>query len=95
MKTKERLDLKYGGRTSRIGIFDENNEIIYGLWHNTLFTRIKYEKNKKKYVSRTRLKNAALFGQNLVIDFGFEEFLNKISCRQLSSYLRKAISFNQ
>ena len=86
--------MKNSGHTSRIGIFDDNNEMMYGLWHNTLFTRIKPTVGKE-YITRTRLKTSALFGQKLVIDFGFENYFTGITSKRVMSFLAKMFEFNK
>ncbi|CAG2116562.1 unnamed protein product, partial [Medioppia subpectinata] len=91
---KVRLDEKNSGHSSRIGLFDANNELMYGLWHNTLFTRIK-PSARRQYITRTRLRAAALFGQKLVIDFGYEEYLNGIAAKQVMTFLAKLYEFNK
>ena len=59
-----------------------------------MFTRVR-PKVYRNYNSRTRLKNAALFGQKIVIDFGFEEYVNLLSAKQMLAYLIKMFNFNK
>jgi len=79
---------------SRIGIFNNNNQLVYGLWHNTLFTRLK-QRNSDELIARTKLKTAANFGQNIVIDFGYEKYLNNLAVKELLADLYKFYNFNK
>jgi hypothetical protein len=94
-ETRERLETRYESmNASRIGIFNNNNELVYGLWHNTLSTRLKLLQIQD-LITRTRLKTASIFGQNIVIDFGYEEFMNSLAVKELMSYIKKFYSFNK
>ncbi len=95
VKTREKLETRYESmNASRIGIFNNNNELVYGLWHNTLSTRLKLLQIQD-LITRTRLKTASIFGQNIVIDFGYEEFMDNLSVKELMSYIKKFYSFNK
>lgn len=65
----------------------------YGLWSNTMFTRITYHKNKT--ITRRRDRNAMLFGQNLVIDWDFDFGLNERQIRRLLSQVMFIYSNNR
>lgn len=58
--------------TNRTGLLDDDGNIVYGLWHNSLFSRIP-EGRLKSGTSTTRLIDAARFGRKLVFDFGYHD----------------------
>lgn len=60
------------------GIFNSTNgDISYGLWHNSLFTRIKQGQTKANgKLATSKLRTAAQFGQKLVIDLSMLKYLD-------------------
>jgi hypothetical protein len=66
-----------------IGCFDDNNDIQYGFWRNTLFSR-SFEKAIKTY-SYHNLRTATLFGQKMVIDCSFDQQMLSIRRRIYNS----------
>ncbi len=78
---------KHSESSVRSGIFDpKSGAIVYGLWHNSLFTRIE-RKHLFRYLTKTKLKNAALFGQKVVIDMDFDPYMTLTECRILAKQL--------
>ena len=51
----------------RTGIFNNEGELIYGLWHNAIVSKISSTMTKRKYNSR--LRTAALFNQKIIFRF--------------------------
>jgi hypothetical protein len=49
-----------------------------GLWHNSLFTRISPQYLRRYSVHR--LRNASLFGQNIVVDMGCDPHISPTNC---------------
>lgn len=72
-KDKKLVELRSMSNT-RSGILNQHGDIIYGLWHNSLFCRIP-DNRLKSGNSASRLKEAAMWGRKLVFDFAFEEFM--------------------
>ncbi|XP_054167330.1 mitochondrial ribonuclease P protein 1 homolog [Oppia nitens] len=79
--------------SERTGLWDHKQHLIYGLWHNSLFTKIE-PKTVKKLFSH-RLRNAVLFGQKLVIDLGFDDYMRPQDCRLLVNQIQKLYHFNK
>jgi len=90
-RTKEMVE-KYG--IQRTGLLSSNNELIYGLWHNSLFCRIT-ETKLKSGNSMSRLKNAALFGKKLVFDFGYEDYMGPQATRSCMEQVQEAYGINR
>ncbi len=77
----------------KTGIFDDNGNIVYGLWHNSLFT--KFLRNSFIRFHANRLRIAALFGQKLIIDLDFDPFMRLSECRSLAQQLQFTLSYNK
>lgn len=77
----------------RTGIFDYNNNLMYGLWHNTLFSKI-LKNTVNRYYSH-RLRTAALFGQKLVIDFNYDQYMKLSECRQMAKQIHLLYNWNR
>lgn len=90
-RSKE-LDEKYGG--NRTGLLTPDNKLIYGLWHNSLFTRIP-DSVLRSSQSGSRLRQAALYGTKLVFDFGFEEFMAPWLYRNVIDQVQEAYGLNK
>ncbi|XP_075677966.1 mitochondrial ribonuclease P protein 1 homolog [Dermatophagoides pteronyssinus] len=75
----------------RSGLFDSNGNLIYGLWHNSLFTRIN---PKFRRLSLEKFRHAHWFGQNLFIDFSYSSYLSRHLCVQVANDLSHLIHFN-
>jgi hypothetical protein len=73
-------------------LFDENNKPIYRRWHNTLFLHL--SDTKLDHFHDHKKKNAALFGQRLIIDLGFEELEQPRTSKAVGIQLAALYSFN-
>ncbi|CAG2100357.1 unnamed protein product [Medioppia subpectinata] len=98
LKEKELSDKWIHMKDKRTGLLDDNGDIVYGLWHNSLFTRIS-PANIRRY-SVHRLRSAALFGQNIVFDLSCDPQMSQTNCakklRQLvNAYQTNRFSFSQ
>ena len=78
---------------NRTGIWDNNNQLVYGLWHNTLFSKIM--KSSVSCLYNNRLRRAALFGQKLVIDLGFDRYMKLSEKRLLLKQLNLSYNYNK
>ena len=62
------------------GIFDEHGDLSYNLWGNAVLPRI-----NPRCISRlrteTKLRNASLFGQKLIIDLDYDDHMSLNECR--------------
>ncbi len=77
----------------KTGLFDNKGDLVYGLWHNSMVAKIfKYHCNK---LFNHRLRNAALFGQKLVIDLDYDQYMKFSECRQLAKQLALLYSYNK
>lgn len=66
---------KYGNDDNwNSGIFDNNGELIYGLWHNSLLSRIS-KQCARDYRHKNLLRQSALFGQKLIIDLDYDQYM--------------------
>lgn len=69
-----------------IGIFDQNGNIVYGLWHNTLHNRVP-KQAVRDYRHRHLLRQAAMFGQKLIVDLDYDEFMKQYEIRLLATQI--------
>jgi ribonuclease P protein 1 len=77
----------------KTGLFDNKGDLVYGLWHNSMVAKIfKYHCNK---LFNHRLRNAALFGQKLVIDLDYDRYMRLSECRQLAKQLQLLYNYNR
>lgn len=76
-----------------IGCFDDNNNIQYGFWRNTLFTR-NFEKAVKRYTTHN-LRTATLFGQKLVIDCSFDEEMQEYEIQSVGRQMTRIYFTNR
>ncbi|KAH9389732.1 tRNA methyltransferase 10 C [Tyrophagus putrescentiae] len=77
----------------RSGLFGADGDLKYGLWHNTLFTRI--PRNYRSRFSLTRHQSVELFGQNLILDLSFSKHLNYHLSSHVANDLGNMLSFNR
>lgn len=63
-----------------LGIFDQNGQLSYQLWGNNLFGRIS-SGNLCKIRTEKRLRFASMFGQKLVIDLDYDDYMSLNECR--------------
>jgi len=78
----------------RSGLLTEEGDIMYGLWHNSLFARIP-ENKLKAGLSSSRLATAALFGRQLIFDFGLDEYMLKHNCKNTAEQVSEAYGLNR
>lgn len=77
----------------KIGIFDDNKEIQYGYWRNTMFTR-KFEEAVKKYSSHF-LRNSTLFGQKFVVDVSYDEYMVDFETSAAARQMARIYCYNK
>ncbi|XP_075588517.1 mitochondrial ribonuclease P protein 1 homolog [Dermatophagoides farinae] len=75
----------------RSGLFDSDGNLTYGLWHNSLFTRVN---PKLRRLSLEKFRHAHCFGQNLFIDCSYSSFLSQHLSVQVVHDLSRLIHFN-
>lgn len=80
LEEKRKLLTSKLGKHERTGPLSEEGRLIYGLWHNTLFTRIE-EKRIRFDRSRNRLIEAAISGRKLIFDFDFDDLMSQGNMR--------------
>lgn len=88
----DKFNSLYGGK--RTGLLTDKNELIYGLWHNSLFLRIPDNKIKTG-ASPSRLTAAAMFGPRLIFDFDFEDSMAPWVSRNAVDQVQEAYGINR
>lgn len=78
----------------RSGFFDSNGDLMYGLWHNSPFVRIPDDAIKSGS-SGSRLRQAAMFGSKLVIDFAYEKYMSNRYARNVCAQLQRVYGLNR
>uniref|UniRef100_A0A182QPT4 RNA (guanine-9-)-methyltransferase domain-containing protein 1 n=1 Tax=Anopheles farauti TaxID=69004 RepID=A0A182QPT4_9DIPT len=71
----------------------ENDHIVYGLFHNTMFLRI-YD-SKVDHFHNNRLVQAMQFGINLVIDCSYDDYMNDKEMRNTAKQLMLCFALNR
>uniref|UniRef100_A0AAG5DF53 RNA (guanine-9-)-methyltransferase domain-containing protein 1 n=1 Tax=Anopheles atroparvus TaxID=41427 RepID=A0AAG5DF53_ANOAO len=71
----------------------ENDHIVYGLFHNTMFLRI-YDSTVDHF-HNNRLVQAMQFGINLVIDCSYDEYMNDKEMRNTAKQLMLCFAQNR
>lgn len=94
MKREVKLEQFKERGAARTGLLDDQGEILYGLWHNSLFCRIP-DTRFKGGASASRLISAAMFGRKLVFDFGFDEYMCKHALRNSIEQVQEAYGLNR
>lgn len=82
------------GGVTRTGLLSKEGELLYGLWHNSLFCRIP-ENRLRQGNSLSRLIQATKYGNKLVFDFGFESYMTPWIARNCADQLKEAIGLNR
>ena len=77
----------------RTGIFNNKGELIYGLWHNAMISKISSAMIRRKYNSR--LITAALFNQKIILDLGFEDQMEFYEISHLCKQIKGFYSHNK
>lgn len=82
-------------KSDRTGLLSQDREkIVYGLWHNSLFSRLP-ETQIKTALSGSNLKNAALFGRKVIFDFGYEGYMNNAGLLNSVEQVQAAYGMNR
>lgn len=92
IKTAELVRLH--GTERRTGLLNEHNELIYGLWHNSLFCRIP-ETKLKHGNSTSKLIQAAQYNNKIVFDLDFDEYMTPWVCRNVVDQLQESVGLNR
>uniref|UniRef100_A0A182LVK1 RNA (guanine-9-)-methyltransferase domain-containing protein 1 n=1 Tax=Anopheles culicifacies TaxID=139723 RepID=A0A182LVK1_9DIPT len=71
----------------------ENDHIVYGLFHNTMFLRI-YDSTMDHF-HNNRLVQAMQFGVNLVIDCSYDDYMNDKEMRNTAKQLMLCFALNR
>ncbi|XP_058835468.1 mitochondrial ribonuclease P protein 1 homolog [Topomyia yanbarensis] len=71
----------------------DNDHIIYGLFHNTMFLRI-YD-SAMDHFNNNKLIQAMRFGQNLVFDCSYDEYMNEKEMRNTAKQLMLCFAINR
>jgi hypothetical protein len=87
---KELMEVENFGQ---IGCFDAQNNIQYGFWKNSMFSRY-YQKSLKNY-SLNYLRNATLFGQKIVIDCSFDGEMEAFETLSAARQMARIYSINR
>ena len=94
---KERKRVKRALRDERFALRNEEVEncthINYGLFRNSI--NLKYTNSVMKSVHNSKLVTAKLFGQKLVIDNSYEEFMDQACKSDLSKQIVRALVYNR
>ncbi|OTF73269.1 hypothetical protein BLA29_001417 [Euroglyphus maynei] len=95
MKRRERYQQYLNTRNERrtFGIFDENGQLSYQLWSNTLIGRIS-SRNVSHIRSAQRLRYASMFGQKLVIDLDYDDHMSLNECRIQVNHIVRLVGEN-
>lgn len=72
---------------------EENDHIVYGLFHNTMFLRV-YDSTMDHW-HNNKLIQAMLFGQNLVIDCSYDDYMNDKEMRNTAKQLTLCFALNR
>ncbi|OTF73563.1 hypothetical protein BLA29_010951, partial [Euroglyphus maynei] len=75
----------------RSGLFDSDGTLIYGLWHNSLFTRVN---PKFRRLLLEKYRHSYSFGQNLFIDFSYSSHLSHHLSVKVARDLSHLIHYN-
>lgn len=69
-----------------VGIWNSQGNLEYGLWHNSLMSRIT-KQSVRDYRQRHLLRQAALFGQKLIIDLDYDHYMKLYESRLLGTQI--------
>lgn len=82
------------GKHERTGLLSEEGNIIYGLWHNSLFLRLNEHSERIKYTSNNLIRSA-LNGRRLIFDFSYESYMKKALIKNICEQVRNAYGINR
>lgn len=72
---QEKKREKYGDNDDwEHGIFDRQGQLVYGLWHNSLLSRIT-KQAVRDYRNNHFLRHTCLFGQKLIVDLDYDQYM--------------------
>lgn len=71
----------------------KDNHIVYGLWNNTMF--IKYTDTWINSIDTFRVMQAKMFGQPIVIDYGFDDHMVSREKSLLAKQMRECFGLNR
>lgn len=60
----------------RTGLLSREGDLLYGLWHNSLFCRIP-EATMKGGMGSSRIREAAMFGRKIIFDMSYGEHMHE------------------
>lgn len=89
--TKSRLEVQ-----DPTGLWNFQNELVYGLWHNCLFTKFKRTAYSALY--EKRMASAVVVDPSntrLVLDFDYANHLSYFFIRRLGTDVRQLIAYNK
>ncbi|KAI2810071.1 tRNA methyltransferase 10 C [Blomia tropicalis] len=80
--------VKYNNKVEdwQLGIFNDNGDLEYGLWHNSLLSRIT-KQSVRDYRHKWLLRQSAMFGQKLIIDLDYDEYMKLYEARLLAQQI--------
>ncbi|XP_065088262.1 mitochondrial ribonuclease P protein 1 homolog [Ochlerotatus camptorhynchus] len=71
----------------------DNDHIVYGLFHNTMFLRV-YDSTMDHW-HNNKLVQAMQFGQNLVVDCSYDDYMNDKEMRNTAKQLTLCFALNR
>lgn len=88
IQIREKKVEKYGQNEDEwsVGIWDTNQELVYGLWHNSILGRIT-KKSVRDFRHNHLLRHAAMFGQKLIIDLDYDQYMKMYEANLLASQI--------
>ncbi|XP_053689378.1 mitochondrial ribonuclease P protein 1 homolog [Sabethes cyaneus] len=91
---KDRKKVEIAKRREELDLSNvDNNHILYGLFHNTMFLRI-YDSTMDHF-NNNKLVQAMQFGQNLVFDCSYDEYMNDKEMRNTAKQLMLCFGINR
>lgn len=86
VEIKKKKLLKYGENDEwEVGIFDSNNQLNYGLWHNSIMGRI--TKQSVRDLRNHKLRISAMFGQKIIVDLDYDNYMKVYETRLLAQQI--------
>lgn len=77
---------KTGGEWQQ-GVWNsDGTELVYGLWHNSIVSRITAQA-VRDYRQLHLLRHSAMFGQKLIIDLDYDKYMKMYECRLLAGQI--------
>lgn len=79
---------------TRDGLWDANGLPFYGLWHNSMFTRI-LKPTLKKRGTASNLRRSALFGEKVIFDCSWEGKMKDVGIMLAMQWTASAYAINR